>query len=121
VRSLIPGATGDGWAAAGADEFLRTYLTARGRAAFYAAARHIYLEEPEKFWRRLAQLATDSLFIWGRNDPLVPLGFARHVQRALPTARHVELDCGHIPQLERPRETHQAIARFLTPQRSAAA
>jgi pimeloyl-ACP methyl ester carboxylesterase len=121
VRSLIPGATGDGWAAAGADEFLRTYLTARGRAAFYAAARNIYLEEPEKFWRRLAQLAADSLFIWGRSDPLVPLGFARHVQRALPAARHVELDCGHIPQLECPRETHEAIAGFLASRGSAAA
>jgi pimeloyl-ACP methyl ester carboxylesterase len=120
VRSLIPGATGDGWAAAGADEFLRTYLTARGRAAFYAAARQIYLEDPEKFWRRLAQLAPDSLFIWGRRDPLVPRGFVRHVQRAVPAAGHVELDCGHIPQLERPRETHEAIARFLA-RRSAAA
>ena len=36
-----------GWAAAGVDEFLRSFLTPRGRAAFYAAARQIYLEEPE--------------------------------------------------------------------------
>jgi pimeloyl-ACP methyl ester carboxylesterase len=43
VRRAIPG--GDaGWTAAGVDEFLRSYLTARGRAAFYAAARNIYLE-----------------------------------------------------------------------------
>ena len=28
-------------------------------------------------------------------------------------AQHVELDCGHVPQLEAPRETHAAIRRFL--------
>ena len=51
--------------------------------------------------------------MWGRRDPLVPFGFARHVREALPAARHLELDCGHVPQLERPRATHEAVARFL--------
>ena len=37
----------------------------------------------------------------------------RHVEQALPAARHVELDCGHVPQLERPRETHAAIREHL--------
>jgi pimeloyl-ACP methyl ester carboxylesterase len=37
----------------------------------------------------------------------------KHVERALPSARHVELDCGHVPQLERPQETHAAMAEFL--------
>src|SRR4051794_9439188 len=45
VRRLI-GAGDDDWSAAGIDEFLRAYLTPRGRAAFYAAARNIYLDEP---------------------------------------------------------------------------
>jgi pimeloyl-ACP methyl ester carboxylesterase len=115
VRRLIPGAA-DGWAAAGVDEFLRTYLTPRGRAAFYAAARNIYLDEPhgeDGFWTRLGELSPDALFVWGRRDNLVPIGFMRHVEQALPRARHVELDCGHVPQMERPRETHAAIRDFL--------
>jgi pimeloyl-ACP methyl ester carboxylesterase len=115
VRRLIPGAA-DGWAAAGVDEFLRAYLTPRGRAAFYAAARNIYLDEPHGangFWSRLAELSPDTLFVWGRHDRLVPIGFRKHVERTLPRARHVELECGHVPQLERPRETHAAIRDFL--------
>jgi pimeloyl-ACP methyl ester carboxylesterase len=115
VRRLIPGAA-DGWAAAGVDEFLRAYLTPRGRAAFYAAARNIYLDEPHGahgFWTRLADLSPDTLFVWGRRDSLVPVGFRKHVERTLPRARHVELECGHVPQLERPRETHAAIREFL--------
>jgi pimeloyl-ACP methyl ester carboxylesterase len=106
----------DGWAAAGIDEFLRSFSTARGRAAFYAAARQIYLEEPDGkdgFWPRLRELRVPSLFVWGRRDSLVPLAFARHVTEAVPAAEHLELNCGHVPQMERPRETHEAIARFF--------
>jgi pimeloyl-ACP methyl ester carboxylesterase len=116
VRQLIPSGNG-GWTAAGIDEFLRAYLKPRGRAAFYAAARNIYLDEPhgdDGFWTRLKSLETDSLFVWGRHDMLVPIGFMRHVEEALPRAKHVELNCGHVPQVERPRETHAAIRRFLT-------
>jgi pimeloyl-ACP methyl ester carboxylesterase len=115
VARAIPGAR-DGWVAAGVDEFLRAYLTPRGRAAFYAAARQIYLERPDGrdgFWPRLRTLSRPALFVWGRQDRLVPIGFARHVTDALPTAEHLELECGHVPQLERPRETHAAAARFL--------
>jgi pimeloyl-ACP methyl ester carboxylesterase len=115
VRRLIPGG-GTGWAAAGVDEFLRAYTTPRGRAAFYAAARNIYLDEPhgeDGFWNRLGGLSTDAMFVWGRRDTLVPIAFMKHVERALPSARHVELECGHVPQLERPRETHAAMLDFL--------
>src|SRR3954469_17812200 len=93
VRGAIPGGA-DGWAAAGIDEFLRSYLTPRGRAAFYAAARNIYLEAPDGpdgFWTRLPELRNESMFVWGRQDPLVPIAFARHVREALPNARHLEL------------------------------
>jgi pimeloyl-ACP methyl ester carboxylesterase len=115
VHRTIPVA-GSNWVQAGVDEFLRSYLTPRGRAAFYAAARQIYLEEPhgaKGFWTRLAKLVPASLFIWGKRDSLVPIGFAKHVRDTLPSARHLELDCGHVPQLERPAQTHAAIATFL--------
>jgi len=115
VHRLIPGAA-DGWTAAGVDEFLRAYLTPAGRAAFYAAARHIYLEAPDGddgFWPRLRTLQPEALFVWGRRDRVVPLAFARHVTDALPNAHHVELECGHVPQVERPAQTHAAVSRFL--------
>lgn len=104
------------WTAAGVDEFLRSYLTPAGRAAFYAAARNIYLEEPHGeggFWTRLPSLTPPSLFVWGRQDTLVPIKFAEHVRRVLPAAEHLELDCGHVPQLEAPRRTHDALARLF--------
>lgn len=116
VRRAIPGAE-QGWAAAGVDEFLRAYLTPAGRAAFYAAARHIYLDEPDGrdgFWPRLTTLRPPALFIWGRRDRLVPLAFARHVATALPHAHQLELDCGHVPQIERPGQTNGVLHSFFS-------
>jgi pimeloyl-ACP methyl ester carboxylesterase len=115
VRSLVPGGN-DGWSAAGVDEFLRSFLTPRGRVAFYEAARNIYLDEPhgEKgLWTRLAEMQRETLFVWGRQDQLVPIAFMKYVEEVLPAARHLELDCGHVPQLEAPRETHRAILDFF--------
>jgi pimeloyl-ACP methyl ester carboxylesterase len=115
VRRLVPGSE-RGWSAAGVDEFLRAYLTAAGRFAFYESARNIYLDEPhgdDGFWHRLEGLACDSMFVWGRRDQLVPIAFMKYVEQALPRARHVELDCGHVPQLEAPRRTHEAILSFF--------
>ena len=78
-----------GWADAGIDEFLRAFLTPRGRAAFYASARNIYLDEPHGengFWTRMSDLAPRSLFVWGRRDTLVPIAFMKHVEDCLPAA-----------------------------------
>ena len=112
VRRSIPNGR-SGWAAAGIDEFVRAYCTPRGRAAFYAAARNIFLERSEEFWERLGTLERDALFVWGRYDMVIPRSFAPHVRRALPRAQHVELNCGHVPQIERPDETLAALRRFL--------
>jgi pimeloyl-ACP methyl ester carboxylesterase len=112
VRRLVP-ESDHHLIAPALDEFMRSYLTPRGRVAFYASARNIALENSKPFWSRLEQLSPETLFIWGRRDTLVPIGFARHVRRALPAASHVELDCGHVPQLECPRKVHGAIERFL--------
>ena len=114
VRRLVGDA--DDWTAAGVDEFLRAFSTPRGRHAFHAVLRNIYLDAPhgdDGLWSRLAGMQHDALFVWGRNDRLVPIAFMKHVERAFPAAEHLELDCGHVPQVERPFETHDAMREFL--------
>ena len=107
----------ESWYAAAADEFLRVFSTARGRIAFFSAARQIYLEEPygeEGFWDRLCGLSRPALFVWGERDRLVPAKFARHVEQALPEVESVVLeDCGHVPQFEHPDRTNELIREFL--------
>ncbi len=115
VRRLV--GDSDDWAAAGIDEFLRAFSTARGRHAFHAVLRNIYLDAPhgdDGLWSRLARMQHDALFVWGRRDRLVPIAFMKHVERTFPAAKHLELDCGHVPQVERPFETHDAMRAFLS-------
>jgi pimeloyl-ACP methyl ester carboxylesterase len=114
VRNLVPGGR-DGWTAAGVDEFLRSFLTPRGRVAFYESARNIYLDEPhgeEGLWTRMERMEPPSLFVWGTEDTLVPIGFRKHVQRVLPAAEHLVLSCGHVPQMEMPAKTHSRMREF---------
>ena len=115
VRRLVP--AGDDWTAAGVDEFLRAFRTPRGRHAFHAVLRNIYLDAPhgdDGLWSRLAEMQHDALFVWGRRDTLVPIAFMKHVERTFPEANHLELDCGHVPQVERPFDTHDAMRAFLS-------
>jgi pimeloyl-ACP methyl ester carboxylesterase len=99
------------------EEFLRNYRTVNARVAFHASARHIYLEEPKGprgFWTRLRDLEPPALFVWGDEDPLVPLAFSRYVRDALPTARQVVLDqCGHVPQVEHPVDANALVHDFI--------
>ena len=100
-----------------ADEFVRTYASPMARVAFFAAARNIYLERPhgdKGFWTRLEGLTPPALFVWGSDDRVVPARFSRHVAAILPEARQAILgDCGHVPQVELPEETHEMVRGFI--------
>jgi pimeloyl-ACP methyl ester carboxylesterase len=99
------------------DEFRRIYASAGARYAFLASARNIYLEKPlgkGGFYPRLAELEPPALFIWGREDPLVPPAFSRHVGKWLPGAQQVTLaECGHLPQVEQPERTNELLTSFF--------
>jgi len=113
----VPERIRQSWYDAAADEFLRVMRDPRGRIAFFAALRQVYLEEAfgaRGFWERLPGLRPPALFVWGERDRLVPHGFERHVVQALPGCHSVVLrDCGHVPQFELPAETHGLIRSFL--------
>jgi pimeloyl-ACP methyl ester carboxylesterase len=99
------------------EEFRRIYASRGARYAFLASARNIYLEAPfgpHGFYPRLAGLEPRALFVWGSHDPLIPATLGRHVREWLPSAEQVIMDCGHVPQVERPEETHRLLLDFFT-------
>ena len=117
VRRFVPGGR-DGWSAVGVDEFLRAYMQPRGRAAFYAALRNIYLDEPEGDTASgpgCVRCSTSRCSSGGGRT-----GSSRSRSRAT-CARPCRVRsiwssiCGHVPQLEAPRETHAAVRRFCGP------
>src|SRR3954470_2130370 len=107
------------------EEFLRTYRSVNARVAFHASARHIYLEEPKGpngFYTRLRDLEPPSMFVWGDEDPLVPLAFSRYVGEAVPGAQQVVLEqCGHVPQVEHPVDANALVHDFISRAQSSAA
>ncbi|HEV7203555.1 MAG TPA: alpha/beta fold hydrolase [Jatrophihabitans sp.] len=119
LRNLFadPAALPQAWYDAAIDEFVRVMTIRSNRLATFSALRHIYLDEPfgEKgFWDRLPGLKPPALFIWGDKDVLVPAGFARFVDEALPGARTVVLEnCGHVPQFEFPEVTAGLTRDFI--------
>jgi pimeloyl-ACP methyl ester carboxylesterase len=62
----------------------------------------------------LGDLAMPVQVIWGRDDPLFPLGDA---EEAMPLFRDARLDviddCGHMPHMERPDEFNRLAMDFL--------
>jgi 4,5:9,10-diseco-3-hydroxy-5,9,17-trioxoandrosta-1(10),2-diene-4-oate hydrolase len=55
-----------------------------------------------------------TLIIWGRQDKLVPADHARILELKLPRSKTVLFDeCGHLPQLEQPRQFNAAVLDFL--------
>ena len=119
IRAMLsdPDRLSPSWYASAADEFRRVFRSPRHRAAFVSVLRQIYLEQAHGdtgFWTRLPGLSVPALFIWGERDRLVPAGFARHVELAVPRATSVVIpDCGHVPQFEKPDQAHALIRALL--------
>jgi pimeloyl-ACP methyl ester carboxylesterase len=119
LRGLFadPAVLPDAWYEAAIDEFVRVVSIRQNRLAIFSALRNIYLDEPfgeSGFWDRLPSLKPSALFVWGEQDVLIPPGFGRFVEEALPTAESVVLEsCGHVPQFEQAEQTGELIRGFL--------
>jgi pimeloyl-ACP methyl ester carboxylesterase len=55
------------------------------------------------------------LVVWGRQDSLIPVGYAQPLQAEFPHARLEVLDgCGHVPMADCPAEFEAAVVPFLS-------
>jgi pimeloyl-ACP methyl ester carboxylesterase len=84
------------------------------RRALLRTVRETSLADLEALVARLGELAVPVTLLWGKQDRVVPLAFARHLQAAIPSARLIVLDyCGHIPQEEFPAGTLAVLEEVL--------
>lgn len=73
--------------------------------------------EAVKLQALLAQVQAPTLLLWCRDDRVIDASAVPVFQAGLPRSEAVLLDgCGHMPMMARPRETAQAIGRFLPDQ-----
>ncbi|NJK47607.1 alpha/beta fold hydrolase [Candidatus Gracilibacteria bacterium] len=62
---------------------------------------------------RLPNLAMPTLIIWGTRDRIVPAHQAHLANARLKQGQLVLLDCGHVPQLEKPESVAEVLVQFL--------
>jgi pimeloyl-ACP methyl ester carboxylesterase len=64
--------------------------------------------------KRLHRIQAPTLILWGEDDALVPVGYARQFEAAIATSR-VEIvpNAGHIPQVEQMEATLALVRGFL--------
>jgi pimeloyl-ACP methyl ester carboxylesterase len=60
-----------------------------------------------------AGIRVPTLLVWGRHDPVLPLRDAEAARRALPHARFVVFDTGHVPFAEDPDGFLGAVLPFV--------
>ena len=65
-------------------------------------------------WNDLESITCPSLLLWGRDDRYSPSTDGLRMSGLMPKARFVELeDVGHLPSLEAPEETADAVRHWL--------
>src|SRR6266566_3783176 len=64
---------------------------------------------------RLAVIKQPTLVLWGREDKLIPLSFGERFHKEIAGSRLRIIDnCGHMPQVECPKEFATAALQFLS-------
>jgi len=64
--------------------------------------------------KRLHRISAPTLIVWGEDDALVPVGYAREFGAAIAGSRvEIVRDAGHIPQAEQMETTLALVREFL--------
>jgi pimeloyl-ACP methyl ester carboxylesterase len=65
--------------------------------------------------RRLHRIQVPTLIVWGRDDALIPVAYAKEFGNRI-AGSQVEVidDAGHVPQADQPERTWATISKFLT-------
>ena len=107
----------DSWYDAAVDDFLNVWRNAKARVAFTRSLKNIYLDEPlgdAGFWNRLSKMETPAMYVYGKRDALITHHFSHKMRQTIPHAEvRVWADCGHVPQIEHPKRTLQAMLSFF--------
>ncbi|MGD1858017.1 MAG: alpha/beta fold hydrolase [Leptolyngbyaceae cyanobacterium] len=62
----------------------------------------------------ISKIEPPTLIIWGEQDKILGIKDARRFEQAIPNAQLVWIpSCGHVPHLEKPQDTAQAMLAFL--------
>ena len=62
---------------------------------------------------RLSNIVAPTLLVWGEQDKMIPLQYARQYEEIPESQLVVIKNCGHIPHIEKPTRFSDILVRFL--------
>ncbi|MDE1822158.1 MAG: alpha/beta hydrolase [Euryarchaeota archaeon] len=99
----------DGWV-----RQLREEWGPRARRKPYLAAGMAVRKHDASLAQNLEKIRCPTLLIWGRQDVQFNVSIGEAAVKRIPGAKLSVLEnCGHMPQIEKPKETAEAILSFL--------
>ena len=66
-----------------------------------------------KLQGRLAEILSPTLLIWGDNDRMIPVQFAKEYEEIPDSELVVIKNCGHTPYVEKPMTFNKLVLKFL--------
>jgi pimeloyl-ACP methyl ester carboxylesterase len=113
AKLLFAGDAGVAWLTAWQATPEQQDIYERNRAAAAKFSWHPRLCNP-KLARWLHRIDVPTHVIWGEHDRVIPPAYATGLKDRIPGATMTALPgCGHLPQVERPREFADAVTRFI--------
>ncbi|RMW35228.1 MAG: alpha/beta hydrolase [Nitrosopumilus sp.] len=74
------------------------------------------LKNAEIITKKLPSILTQTMLIWGSDDPVIPIHHADDFVSSLKDCRFVQMDgCGHTPYVQEPRAFSDKVLDFLGP------
>ena len=97
------------------DDLVRARFASRLAAGDgYTIQRHLSDHRAPYSPQELARINVPTLFVWCREDEITPLSWGEDYAAAVPGAKLAVLDrCGHLPNIEQPKQFNEAVAAFL--------
>jgi pimeloyl-ACP methyl ester carboxylesterase len=84
---------------------------ARAETARIAWRPYLYTQSMAHLLANVADLPT--LLVWGKQDAVVPLAAGQLYQQKIAGSKLVTLDCGHMPEVEKPDDFIREVTNFL--------
>lgn len=91
------------------------FATLRRRKDLFRFLQGISTETMREMDALLPQIRQPVLILWGENDRWLTIDHAKRLQQRLPNNRLITLpDCGHLPQMEKPKEVAGVLSEFIS-------
>ena len=72
------------------------------------------LKNAEIITPKLQSISTQTMLIWGSDDPVIPINYADDFIQSLQDCRFIRMDgCGHTPYVQEPRLFSEKVLDFL--------